>query len=138
MIVWIQGSKRDITTPCVYFAIRTMVLFKVLFESPIAKKSFFHKKGFLNQISQLVIYCICSCPSMSKKIIKSNFNKYEFLKMYKFYQILCFISKNDHNFKLYHNMLKFPSVISCIISYNFFLNNIYITSHLHVVKDSEL
>jgi predicted membrane chloride channel (bestrophin family) len=44
--------------------------------------------------------------------------------MYIFCQILCFILKND--------MLTFSSSISCIISYNIFLNNIYIISHLHV------
>jgi len=62
---------------------------------------------------------------MSHIFYKSNLSKYEFLKMYKFYQILCFILKNDHNFKLFHNMLKFSSLISCIKNYN-----------LRVVKDS--
>jgi hypothetical protein len=62
---------------------------------------------------------------MSHIFYKSNLSKYEFLKMYKFYQILYFILKNDHNFKLFYNMLKFSSLISCIKNYN-----------LHVVKDS--
>jgi len=46
MIVWIQGSKQDIRSQCVYFAIRTMVLFKVLFEVLLRKNHFFIKRNF--------------------------------------------------------------------------------------------
>jgi hypothetical protein len=101
----------------------------------LLKKYFFHKEEFSNEMLQLVIYCIYSCPNMSHIFYKSKLNKYEFLKVYKFYHSLCFILKNDHNFKLYHNMLKFSNLIYCIINYNLSLNNIYIASHLHVVKD---
>jgi hypothetical protein len=83
-----------------------------------------------------LLFILFTIAPLCHIFLKSNLSKYEFLKVYKFYQILCFILKNDHNFKLYHNMLKFSNVISCIISYNFSLSNIYITSHLHVVKDS--
>jgi len=85
---------------------------------------------------ELFIYCIYSYPSMSHVFLQSILNKYENLKVYKYCEILCFILKICHNFKSYQNMLTFSSLISYIINYNFYLNNIYITSHLHVEKDS--
>ncbi len=59
-----KGSKRDIMSQCVYFAIWTMVC-QGLFWGPFAQKSFFEKEFFSNDILQLVIYYIYSCPSMS-------------------------------------------------------------------------
>ncbi len=57
--------------------------------------------------------------------------------MYRFYQILHFVLKNYLNFKLYENMLiLFYDLFSCLIKYNFVLGFMYITSHLHVIKDS--
>jgi hypothetical protein len=106
------------------------------FRGTFVKKPFFHKEEFSNEILQLVIYFIYSCHSMSHIFWKSNLSRYEFLKVHKFYQILCFILKNEHNFKLYYNILKCSILFFCVINYNFPLNNIYIASHLHVVKDS--
>jgi len=73
---------------------------------------------------------------MSYFFIQSNLEKYEFLKMHNFWQILCLNLKICHNFKSYQNMLTISSLIFDVISYKFYLNNIYITSHLHVKKDS--
>jgi len=106
------------------------------FLGTFVKKSFFHKEGLSNEILQLVNYFIYSCHSMSHIFFKSNLSRDEFLRVHKLYQILCFIFKNEHNFKLYHNMFKCSSFSFCVINYNFPLNNIYIASHLHVVKDS--
>jgi hypothetical protein len=49
-----------------------------------------------------------------------------------------FFLKIYHNFKSYQNMLTFKSSFLYYkhISNNFSLNNIYIASHLHVVKES--
>jgi hypothetical protein len=58
-----------------------------------------------------------------------------FLKVYKFYQILHFILKNYPNFKLYEHILIILWFFSCTIKYNFTLDVMYITPHLHVVKD---
>ncbi len=73
---------------------------------------------------------------MSNISLQSNLNKYEFLKVHRFCQILCLILKTCHNLKSYQNMLTISSLIFYILSYNFTLNNIYIASHLRVVKDS--
>ncbi len=56
-----------------------------------------------------------------------------FVKVYKIYQIMDFVLKNYLNFKLYENML-IISFFYYFIKYNFFLDVIYITPHLHVVK----
>jgi signal transduction histidine kinase len=59
-----------------------------------------------------------------------------FLKVYRFYQILHFVLKNYLNFKLYEDMLiLFYDFFSCLIKYNFALYFVYITPHLHVIKD---
>jgi len=54
--------------------------------------------------------------------------------MYIFYQILSFVLKKNINFKLYENLFFF--LIIFFINYNFVLDVMYITPHLHVVKDS--
>jgi hypothetical protein len=56
-----KGSKQDIKSQCVYFAIKIMVLLG----GPFAKKTFFHNEKDSNEILQLVIYYIYSCPSIS-------------------------------------------------------------------------
>jgi hypothetical protein len=68
--------------------------------------------------------------------LQSILNKYDFLKVYKI--LLDFVShfKKLSQFKSYQNMLTFSILVSYIISYNFSSNNIYIASHLHVIKDS--
>jgi hypothetical protein len=71
---------------------------------------------------------------MSFVFLQSNLAKYESLKIHIF--TLCFILKICHNFKSYQNVLTLSSLNFYVISYNFSLNNIYITSHLHVEKDS--
>jgi hypothetical protein len=68
--------------------------------------------------------------------LQSNLEKYSFLKMNRFCQILCFLLKKNYNFKSYENMLTISSLVFDGISYKFSLNNIYIASHLHVEKDS--
>jgi hypothetical protein len=59
-----------------------------------------------------------------------------FLKRIDFAKLCVFVFKIFHNFKSYQNMLPFSSLIFYIISYNFLFNNIYIASHLHVIKES--
>jgi hypothetical protein len=98
--------------------------------------SLYHKRDFLDEtfcnmflkihyISSIhYIFCI------NFLLITKNF-----LKLYKFYQILHFVLKNYLNFKLYENMLIILWFFSCIIKYNFALNVMYITPYLHVVKD---
>jgi hypothetical protein len=49
--------------------------------------------------------------------------------MYTFYQILHFILKNYLNFKLYENML------IILFSHIYILDVMYITPHLHMIKD---
>jgi hypothetical protein len=83
------------------------------FQGTFVKKSFFHKEEFSNEILQLVIYFIYSCHSMSHIFWKSNLSRNENLKVHRFYQILCFILKNECNFKLHHNMLK-CSIFFCV------------------------
>jgi hypothetical protein len=73
---------------------------------------------------------------MSYVFLQSNLEKYEFLKVHRVCQILCFVLKICHNFKLDLNMLTISSLIFYVISYKFSLNNIYIASHLHVENDS--
>jgi hypothetical protein len=68
--------------------------------------------------------------------LQSNFEKYKFLKVHTFCQILCFVLKICHNFKSYQKMLTLPKFFLNVISYKFLINNIYIVSHLHVEKDS--
>jgi hypothetical protein len=46
-------------------------------------------------------YCIYSFPNMSYVFLQPILNKYEKLKMNRFFQILCFVLKNCHNFKSY-------------------------------------
>jgi len=75
---------------------------------------------------------------MSFFFLQSNLEKYKFLKVHRFFQILCFILKICHNFKSYQNMLTFSSLIFYVIGYKFSSNNIYIASHLHVEKDSQI
>jgi hypothetical protein len=53
---------------------------------------------------------------------------------YRFCQVLYFILKNNHIFKSYQNVL--TNSDSCSTSYNFVVYVMYITPHLHVVKDS--
>jgi hypothetical protein len=96
----------------------------------------FLKRNFERNVLKLFIYYIYSCPIMSYVFLQSNLEKYKFLKVHKFCQILCFILKIYHNFKSYQNMLTLSSLIFYVISYKFFLNNIYIASHLHIKKDS--
>jgi hypothetical protein len=73
---------------------------------------------------------------MSYVFLELILNKYEFFLVYRFRHILCFILKKCHNSKSYQNMLTFSTLIYYIISYNFSFKNIYIASHLHVVKNS--
>jgi hypothetical protein len=73
---------------------------------------------------------------MSYVLLQSNLEKYKYLKVHKFCQILCFILKICHNSKSYQNMLTLSSLIFYVISYKFSWNNIYIASHLDVKKDS--
>ncbi len=96
----------------------------------------FSSKGIFKwNVLNFFIYCIYSCPNVSF-FLQSNLKKYKFLKVHIFCQILCFIFLKFHNFKSYQNMLTFSSLIFYVISYKFFLNNIYIASHLHVKRDS--
>ncbi len=56
--------------------------------------------------------------------------------MYRLYQILCFVLKKYLNFKLYKKMLIIYCFILFFINKIFVLDVMYITPHLHVVKDS--
>jgi hypothetical protein len=58
-----------------------------------------------------------------------------FLKVYIFYQILCFIFKNYPNFKLYKIFLIILYIVCLCHKIQLVLNVMYITPHLHVVKD---
>jgi len=102
----------------------------------LPKKHVFIKRSFEIKYNE-TFYLLClSCPNVSYVFLQLILNIYEFSKMYRFCQILCFILKNCHNFKSYQNMLAFSNLISYIINYNFFKNNIYIiASHLHIIKD---
>jgi hypothetical protein len=91
------------------------------FWGPFSQKACFFKKGIFKWIFlKYFIYCIYSCPNMSYVFLQSNLEKYKFLKVHRFCQILCFILKKFHNFKSYENMLKFSSLIVYIISYKIF------------------
>ncbi len=100
------------------------------------KNIFSSRRIFKLNVLKLFLYCIYSCPNMSYVFLQSNLEKYKFLKVHKFCQILCFVLKICHNFKSYQNMLTLSSLIFYVISYKFSLNNIYIPLHLHVKKDS--
>ncbi len=54
---------------------------------------------------QLVIKNTYSCPNISHVLCQSLLNKYEFFKVCKFCQMLCFILKFYYNLKSYQNML---------------------------------
>jgi hypothetical protein len=70
---------------------------------------------------------------MSYVFLQSNLEKYKFLKVHKFCQILCFVLKICHNFKSYENMLTLSSFFKNIISYNF-LKKTYILHHIYFFK----
>jgi len=117
-MVWPQSNEPTMTIDS-----RIKVFFVVIFT--------FSKKGFLDEIfcnMLLKIHIIFSIHHIFN-IIFSWITK-NLLKMYRFYQIH-FILKNYHNFKLY-----FICLFCCIINYNFALDVMYITPHLHTVKDS--
>jgi hypothetical protein len=59
-----------------------------------------------------------------------------FLKMYKFYQIMCFVLKNHPNFKLHENMLISLWFIFLYHKIKLCFRCHVHTPHWHVVKDS--
>jgi hypothetical protein len=84
---------------------------------------------------QLVIKHTHSCPNRPHISCYSLLNNYEFFKVCKFCQILDFILKIYHNIKWSQNMLTILDFFSYIKNYNFVLDVMHITPHLHVVKD---
>jgi hypothetical protein len=131
--VYVVGSKWHITSQCVYFAFRIIVHFGVFFFFP---KTCFPQEEFSNEMFWNFFFIVFIVVPIYIYILQSNLEKYEFLKVHRFCQILCFVLNFFHNVKSYQNMLTFSSFIFNVISYKFSLNNIYIASHLHVKKDT--
>jgi hypothetical protein len=62
-------------------------------------------------------------------------NKYEFLKMCRFCQILCFVLKIYYNFESYQNIQITLGFCLLYHNYNFVLYVMHITPYLHVIMD---
>jgi hypothetical protein len=111
----IIGSKWHITNQCVYFAFKTIVFFEVFFYQKIG----FPKQEISNEMFWNVLYIEFIVTPICHLFLQSNLEKYRFLKVHRFCEILCFIFKICHNFKSYQNMLTLSSLIFCIIRYDF-------------------
>ncbi len=123
-------SKWHLMSQCVYFAFKTIVLLKFLLQ----KKHVFIKRNFQMKYFK-TFYCVYSYLNMFFFFYKQFWVDIIFWNCTNL-QILHFILKNCHNFKSYQNMLTFSVLVSNIISYKFSSNNIYIASHLTVIKCS--
>jgi hypothetical protein len=117
---------------CLLNAIGTMVLFEVL----LLKNHFFHKEEFSNEILQLVIYFIYSCYSMSHIFENEIWVDMNFFKCIDFTRFCVLFRKMNTMSNYTITCLNVQVFFLGVINYNFPLNNIYIASHLHVVKDS--
>jgi hypothetical protein len=91
--IFIWGSKWHITSQCVYFAFRTIILFGVLFP----KKCVFLKKNFQMKCFLKIIYFIYNFPICQMFFYNQIWRNMIFLKVHRFCQILCFILKICHN-----------------------------------------
>jgi len=99
--------------------------------------SFSHRKDFWDEIfcnMLLKIHFFFNTPPFC---INFSWIIINFFKVYISYQILHFILKNYLNFKFYENILIFNALFYFFINYNFVLDVMYITPHLHVVRTLE-
>jgi len=106
----------------------TLHLELLSFLKSFCQKKCFPEKEFSNEIFWKNIYCTYNCPNMSYFYSQSNLNIYDFLKVHRFCQILCFVLKNWHNFKSYQNMLTFSILI--FLYYNL---QIFFKQHIHCI-----
>jgi hypothetical protein len=121
-----RGPKWHLTSQFAYFAFRTIVMFGALLS-----KKFVHKKEFSNEI--FCVFIIAPIFHMFLNQFWINNFKKKCIDFAKFcVSSWKFITISNHT----KNVNIKSSLVSCIISYNFSLNNMYIASHLHVVKDS--
>ncbi len=93
--VWVQVCKQE---PMGLLYKRTMNPFQSFF-------TFSYEIFFESNLLQLVIKNTYSCLNKSHVLCQSLLNKFNFLKVYNFCQILHFILQIYHNFESYQNML---------------------------------
>jgi len=74
------GSKRHITSQCVYFAFKTFVLLGVIF----SQKTCFPKKEFSNEMFWNFLYILFIVAPICNFLLQSDLEKYKFLKVRKF------------------------------------------------------
>jgi len=102
-------------------------------KGPFSQKTCFPKEEFSNEMFLNFLHIIFIVAPICLFFLQSNLKKYEFLKVHKFCQILCFILKNFHNFKSYQIMLTLSSLIFYSIRCKF-LKTTYTLYHIYMSK----
>jgi len=95
--IFFFGSKQHITSQCIYFAFRTIILFGVLFP----KKTCFPQKEFSNEMLWNFLYIVFIVGPICHIFFTIKFGEIRIFESAQILPILCFILKKFHNFKSY-------------------------------------